>query len=541
MIIRLCNITDFFYGSEDNVDFKNPINQDKYFRDRTVYTFEAPLKADANLYYIPIDKPLQELEKVNYCYYEGLDHKYYYYFIMDRQFRTEKTTYLYIKLDVLQTYMFDFELLECFIDRCHVDRWTKDGLPTREYENEGVGFGENILKSYEDIAEMGDSIIFATTTPIGKLATAGDSGSEGVGGGSTVGNCGDWKNGVMSSKGFRFMKGYEGFGKYLYKDSGGVLTIGYGVTKSEPNEYNDLVSKQPVDEEYASKLSYKLKQEKYGKPIVNFCKQIGITQQNQFDALCDLAFNAGVGAVIGTPEYTSLPNALKKDPFNESYIRPIWEKYIIKDDHETPQGGLVARRKAECDIYFKNVYEFRSISTINPNGSDGPPIKENNGNGWLPTCESGGNKPIPNGKYVNNKAGDNWLLPVKGSISSVYPAYPSGKPHNALDIACPIGTPVWASKDGVVIDRKELTTSYGYFLKIQHGDSLVIYAHNSELLVNIGDHVKQGQVIAKSGDTGNSTGPHCHFEIRNDRVGEVIQYNTKTVNPYPEAKLHEEV
>ena len=86
-----------------------------------------------------------------------------------------------------------------------------------------------------------------------------------------------------------------------------------------------------------------------------------------------------------------------------------------------------------------------------------------------------------------------------------------------------------------------IETSYGHHLKIQHGDSIVIYAHNSELLVNKGDKVKQGQVIAKSGATGNVTGPHVHWEIRNDRVGEVIQHGVKTVNPYPNATLNERV
>lgn len=532
MKIYLCRITDFNITQENVIDFSTRANQDKYFSERTKFTIDSNYQADSTRTFIVVKKNLFELMQINYVYFIGLDGKKYYYFVMEKQFKTEDSSYLFLKLDVWQTYLFDYDLMESFIDRCHVPRWDSQGNPTKEYEPESLNYGEKILVGYDDLCSMGTGIVFATTTPIGKIGNTG--GGDGSGEGGL--DCGDWQNGVMSADGFRFMKGYEGFGKYKYIDSGGVPTIGYGCTASEPNEFNEMVANQPVSEEHASKVSYEVKQRNYGKPIVNFCKEIGVTKQNQFDALCDLAFNAGVGAVLGTPQYTSLPNALKTDPFNESYVRPIWENYLIRDNHGTIQEGLRDRRKAQCDIYFKAVYEKRPIVTINANGSYGPAITENNGNGWLPTCTA----PVE-GKFVDNKAGDNWLVPTTGQLTGLYPKYPSGNLHNGLDIGCPVGTPVRASKDGVVIDRQELTTSYGKFLKIQSGDSIVIYAHNSELLVNIGDHVKQGQLIAKSGNTGNSQGPHLHWEIRNDNVGEVILYNTKTVNPYPNAKLYEEV
>lgn len=85
--------------------------------------------------------------------------------------------------------------------------------------------------------------------------------------------------------------------------------------------------------------------------------------------------------------------------------------------------------------------------------------------------------------------------------------------HTGLDIGIPSGSNIIASKGGTVI-FSGWSGSYGYYIKIKHGNGIVTaYAHNSRLLVSVGDKVKQGDIIALSGSTGNSTGPHCHFEV----------------------------
>ncbi|MGG7159169.1 phage tail spike protein [Clostridium perfringens] len=327
-----------------------------------------------------------------------------------------------------------------------------------------------------------------------------------IGGGAD----GDWQNGVMSSNCFRYLKGYEGLGRYEYRDSGGVLTIGYGVTHSEPDIYAKLKANEPVPEELAAKESYTLKINRYGKPIVNKVKALGCTTQQQFDALVDLAFNAGTG-VIGANN--SLMNAIRRNPTDEAYIRPIWENFYIHDDAGNRLEGLRLRRIAEANIYFQGRYEKRQIPILGRNGNPtGSVVTENNGDGWLPPrIDSTGNF-----KTVNNAYGNGWIIPVTGGqVTALFGHYPSGAPHSGTDFGVPEGTPVRASKSGTVIKRRELTTSYGKYLFIDHGGGLVtIYAHNSELLVNEGDTVKAGQVIAKSGTTGNSTGPHCHWELR---------------------------
>lgn len=103
------------------------------------------------------------------------------------------------------------------------------------------------------------------------------------------------------------------------------------------------------------------------------------------------------------------------------------------------------------------------------------------------------------------------------NISAGFPKYSDGTEHTGIDFPVPTGTPVCACADGEVVVVKELTYSYGKYVVIKHninGTTLyTLYAHNSQLAVKVGDQVKQGQVIALSGSTGNSTGPHCHLSV----------------------------
>ncbi len=101
------------------------------------------------------------------------------------------------------------------------------------------------------------------------------------------------------------------------------------------------------------------------------------------------------------------------------------------------------------------------------------------------------------------------------TISAGFPYYSSGGYHGGIDFPVSTGSNVYAAGSGTVILVKYLNYSYGFYVMIDHGDGLsTLYAHNSQILVSVGDQVTRGQVIAKSGSTGNSTGPHCHFEVR---------------------------
>lgn len=115
----------------------------------------------------------------------------------------------------------------------------------------------------------------------------------------------------------------------------------------------------------------------------------------------------------------------------------------------------------------------------------------------------------------------------RNSITSEYGYRTSPTPgyHYGLDIGMPTGTEICAVKDGTVSAVVYGTTGYGYYVMINHENSVqTMYAHCSELLVSVGDSVNKGTVIAKVGNTGNSTGPHCHFEVR---------INGEQVDPLP--------
>jgi len=112
--------------------------------------------------------------------------------------------------------------------------------------------------------------------------------------------------------------------------------------------------------------------------------------------------------------------------------------------------------------------------------------------------------------------------PVQGHISSPFGRRGS-RMHDGIDIAVKDGTAVHAAAAGTVVHAGARLSGYGKLIIIRHSNRLfTAYAHNQQLLVHVGDKVQGGQVIAKSGHSGHSTGSHLHFEVR---------MGTKPVNP----------
>ncbi len=111
-----------------------------------------------------------------------------------------------------------------------------------------------------------------------------------------------------------------------------------------------------------------------------------------------------------------------------------------------------------------------------------------------------------------------FIWPVAhGTLSSSFG--PRGQSfHDGIDIAAAPGTRVTAARDGVVIYSDTLR-GYGNVVIVEHGGGYAtVYAHNEENLVQVGDHVRQGQAIARVGSSGRTSGPNLHFEVRKDNI-----------------------
>lgn len=126
-----------------------------------------------------------------------------------------------------------------------------------------------------------------------------------------------------------------------------------------------------------------------------------------------------------------------------------------------------------------------------------------------------------------------FIWPAYGTISSdfgwrLHPVYGNNKFHTGIDIKVPIGTPVFASRSGKV-KHAGWMTGYGNLIIIDHGDFETYYGHLSKINVYVGLEVEKGDFIARSGNTGVSTGPHVHFEVRKyDEPNDPVAYLPRT-------------
>lgn len=119
------------------------------------------------------------------------------------------------------------------------------------------------------------------------------------------------------------------------------------------------------------------------------------------------------------------------------------------------------------------------------------------------------------GAFEGKVSGSGVAWPVRGTVTSEY-GYRWGRQHAGIDIAAGTGTPIYAAKNGTVIHAGTMG-GYGNVVIIDHGSGFTtLYAHQSRLASRDGQEVNQGQVIGYVGSTGNSTGPHVHFETRDN-------------------------
>ena len=117
-----------------------------------------------------------------------------------------------------------------------------------------------------------------------------------------------------------------------------------------------------------------------------------------------------------------------------------------------------------------------------------------------------------------------WMWPARGSVTSGF-GYRWGRLHAGIDIGASTGTPIYAAKGGVV-SYVGTMGGYGNIIVVDHGEGMTTrYAHQSRLIASVGQSVRPGDQIGEVGNTGNSTGPHLHFEVRiNDSPQNPIGY-----------------
>lgn len=184
-------------------------------------------------------------------------------------------------------------------------------------------------------------------------------------------------------------------------------------------------------------------------------------------------------------------------------------KSMYRGDREVTQKGVNGRQTITGTLVFENGKEvkrnIKSQEVLKKSVDKIVLVGTNDKPKWYPT-----------GKYI---------IPVKNEVITSYFGSRWGRIHGGLDFGMPIGTPIYAS-DGGTVSRASYFAGYGLCVEVTHNNgTFTRYGHCSKVVVKVGDKVAQGEKIAEVGNTGNSTGPHLHFEIH-PKGGEYV-------DPYP--------
>lgn len=206
-------------------------------------------------------------------------------------------------------------------------------------------------------------------------------------------------------------------------------------------------------------------------------------------------------------ELEKINNELEEDKAQMKIAKVEAEKQTVvltntRTVYENQKNSLSESEKqlnAQIETYKKQQEELENLIQYTISGSTYE-LKYSGGVMIWPTLES---------SYITSPYGSR-LHPIQGVI----------KNHDGIDIGGSTGDPVYAVADGIIIYSAFNTGGYGNMVMIDHGLNsegvkiVTLYAHGDKLLKSVGETVKQGDVIMEMGSTGNSTGPHVHFEVR---------------------------
>lgn len=399
---------------DNNYDYIKMFNtkqeQDNYFNtlDSIVIEKNNYIKIE-NSFNVEYDYDFLVNEGVNYIVFNN-GYKDIYAFIINKEYVRENLTKLIYEVDVIQTYMFDFSLNRSFVERkkCSIDEIVDfdEGLNLGEHIIENVelvfekesqyfamfnGFKEQQLIFEGGILKSVVDLPFNTSKPLTTIdgiqyplyfMPLKEQNEYAAATYSEIGLGGSSMNGyIVSKKIFRFLKGYEGFGSYPYLDSGGVPTYGYGIT--ENSGFWDSLGDAPCSEILASKVLAETIYNNYARKLYDKMENDGVDmlsiKRHHFDAFLSLCYNGGIGAVTDSSMYAKF----LENPNNPT-IATDWLTYYIRDNNGVEQQGLKDRRKAEAQIYNNSIYEYRTIVTLDDNGTINGFITNNNGNGYIP-------------------------------------------------------------------------------------------------------------------------------------------------------------
>lgn len=523
-----CQIPEFSKDYKHVARFNSQEEQLTWMLNRASIGIDSNVKIDAftSTITIPVyeegGQTLSKLRGCDYLYTQMTSGNYLFFFIDLLEIVSSSAAKFHLTLDVWQTYHLNMTIMPSFVERCHVPRWKATGVPTKEIVSEPLGNYESTVIKEENVPNNKGVYIITSTTPLGKVSNRPSGGS---GGGDTPippsGGCGNPSEGIPTPNGFLFIKGYEGLAQYAYNIGDGVMTIGYGCTDAyDGDNYVTLKANEPVSDELASEIMAQSLVSNYGVPLKNSLASDGLTvTANEFDAILSFVYNAGLGSWLNSAIRSCLLNGDKDGAYT------AWLTQNIKSGTQF-EDGLRARRQAEANIFKSSQYELRTIVIYGQGGSVVGSLEASNSH--VPSlisneCQSSGT--ITSHDCIDGK-GNKWLFPVGGVISSIYPNYPDGTYHGAIDISRNNLQPIYPPEDGFTVYRSGWNTGgYGNLCILYHEKSKTYhyFAHQNELpLVSEGQTVNHTDCIGYVGSTGNSTGPHLHWEIRDSDLSTKI-------------------
>ena len=329
-------------------------NQTRFFDSKIVYQLNDTQYTRINQNSIQVEYNIESMENVDYMKITVYDDRgrvhSRYYFITNKFYVNENVTCLVIELDVIQTFLFDMNLnrVLSFVDRTMIKDIENGNVYSEELQEiEDLNIDHYNIISKQTIfnaEEFGKGGFFVSSSDV-----LGSTGSGGSGGSSSGGSGIVATESTPSQELFKFLKGYEGFSATPYQDSGGVWTIGYGVTQSHPEHYNSLLP--TCTEEQASKVLGEIIL-LYSQGVYDYMINNGKTniKLQELDAFTTLAYNCGI---YGAKSTTMMDAYINNQPVTQN----MWNSYYISDASGTVLEGLINRRNSEYNIFANNTFD----------------------------------------------------------------------------------------------------------------------------------------------------------------------------------------